>query len=301
MYEIVPDLDTNMSLELGDFKLSTTRTKPREEDNQYYLSKNRRMYVCSSKGSERTKSLGFFLSKIPFLNYKEKNYMFQKMDNINNIQLTKKNNVISAPYVILINLSANGFKFTESFLEIYFPEIYKENSKKFKFNTQIQLIQEKLGYEHSSYYNIEFEHYYTTVCLILQSKRNMEKEDPELFDIREMSPILKSLSEITYKLYVLYIKSKFVQWSVSASAVVTQLVNTVLITVYNLITKFITENKTFKCKLAHNNELPIDMLVSYYEEFSEIITNLMKLNRYRVNKHIQETLLSFCTIFGEVE
>lgn len=187
MYQLVPDLDTNMNIELGDFRLSTTRSKPRE-DVKYYISKNKRLYVCRTKGDERVRSLGFFLPKLNFLNYKERNYMFQKMDNINNVQLTKKNNVISAPYVILINLSAKGFKFTESFLELYFPEIYRENSKKFKFNTQIQLIQEKLGYEHSSYHTIEFENYYTTVCLILQSKKNMEKDDPSLFDIREMSP-----------------------------------------------------------------------------------------------------------------
>ncbi|UWX11413.1 CRPV-304 [Crowpox virus] len=299
MYKLIPDLDTSMNLELGDFKLSTTKIKPRE-DTQYYVSKNKRMYLCKTKGDERIKSLGFFLHKLEFLNYKETNYMMQKMENINNIQLTKKNNVISAPYVILINLSSKGFRFTETLLEFYFPEVFKENSKKFKFNTQIQLIQEKLGYEQSSYDSIEFENYYSTICLILKSKKNMEKDDPEMFDVRDMSPILKSLSEITYKLYVMYIRSNFVQWSISSSAVVTQLVNTVLTTIFNLLTKYITENKRFTCKLAHNNELPIDMLVCYYNELSEIISNLMKLNRYKINRHVQENLLSFCIIFGEV-
>ncbi|ALA62501.1 intermediate transcription factor VITF-3 [Turkeypox virus] len=294
MYQVIPDLDTNMNLELGDFKLSSTKVKPREDIQ--YISNNKRLYVSRTKNDERILSLGFFLPRLTFLNYKERNYMFKKLDNINEVQLTKKNNVISAPYIILINLSANGFKFTESLLEYYFPEVYKENSKKFKFNTQIQLIQEKLGYEHSSYHTIEFEDYYATICLILQSKENMVKDDPELFDIRKMSPILKALSEITYKLYVLYIKSNFVQWSISPAAVVTQLVNTVLITIFNLLTKLITENKKFDCVLAHNDKIPIDLMIDYYDEFSEIISNLTTLDKYKINKHVQESLLSFCSI-----
>ncbi|ATI21044.1 VITF-3 34kda subunit [Western grey kangaroopox virus] len=298
MYKLVPDLDTDVLLEVGDFRISDTRTEPREKN--HYVSKNKRLFVNRTRNDERKLSLGFFLPRLTFLNYREINYMFKCMDAIKDVQLTKKNNVIVAPYLVLITLAARGFKFTETLLELYFPELFKENSKKFRFVTQIQIMQEKLGYAPSNYYTYEFEDYYSTICMILQSHGATDGRS-ELFDIRPLSDISKSLAEITYRLYLMHIGSTSVQWSISACASISQLVNTVLLTVYMLLTKSITEDKVLTCELAHATPFPLDLLKRYYSPLSDLVDKLTKLSSCRTNRNDQQTLLRFCRVIREVD
>lgn len=153
MFQRVPDLEVDAVLELGDFCIQDTRGAPRE--SAHYVARHRRLFVNRSKDDERKLALGFFLPRLPFLTGREIHHLFQCVDTVKHVHITKKNNVIVAPYVILITMAARGYRLTETLLEMFFPELHKESSKKFRFATQIQIIQEKLGYAPGGYYVYE--------------------------------------------------------------------------------------------------------------------------------------------------
>lgn len=293
MFKLVPDLDVDAELEVGDFSVRSTKVAPREAVN--YVSRNRRLFVSCSKNDERKLAMGFFLPRLFFLNYKEINHMFRCVDTVRDVVITKKNNVIVAPYVILITLSARGYRLTETLLELFLPELYIESSKKFRFASQMQIIQEKLGYAPSDYYVYEFECYYSTVCLILMSYRD-ERSSADMFDSRPLSPITKSLTEITYRLYLLHIRSESVQWSISARALISQTVNTVLVTVYMLLTRAIAERATLTCALARDHPLPLAQLVQYHDALARLVEDMQRMKSFCTNKHGQRVLLGLCQL-----
>uniref|UniRef100_A0AAU7E2I6 Intermediate transcription factor 3 small subunit n=1 Tax=Rousettus bat poxvirus TaxID=3141933 RepID=A0AAU7E2I6_9POXV len=293
MFKLVPDLDVDAALELGDFSVRDTKVAPREAVN--YVSRNRRLFVSRSRDDERKLAMGFFLPRLSFLNYKEINYMFRCVDTVRDVVITKKNNVIVAPYVALITLAARGYKLTETLLELFLPELYMESSKKFRFSTQIQIIQEKLGYASSDYYVYEFEQYYSTVCLILMSYRD-DRSTAEMFDTRPLSPIAKSLSEVTYRMYVLHLRSASVQWSISARTLISQTVNTVLLTIYMLLTRAIAERATLTCALARENPLPLAQLVAYHDALARLVENMQRMKSFCTSKHDQRVLLGLCQL-----
>ncbi|QGN68106.1 viral intermediate transcription factor 32 kDa small subunit [Equine molluscum contagiosum-like virus] len=293
MFKRVPDLDVDAVLELGDFRIERTRGAPRETAS--YVSRHKRLFVNRTKDDERKLALGFFLPRMPFLNYKEINHLFQCVDTVKHVAITKKNNVIVAPYVILITLSARGYRLTETLLEMFFPELHRERSKKFRFATQIQIIQEKLGYAPSSYYVYEFECYYATFGLILQSYHG-DRSGADMFDTRAMSGIVKSFAEITYRLYFLHLRSPRVQWSISACALINQIVNTVLLTLYMLLTRSVAERKALSCALSRDTRFPFEQLARYHGAYARLVADMQQMPSCRANRHDQQVLLRFCRV-----
>ncbi|AYO87571.1 TPA_asm: MC111R [Molluscum contagiosum virus] len=295
MFQRVPDLEVDAVLELGDFCIQDTRGAPRE--SAHYVARHRRLFVNRSKDDERKLALGFFLPRLPFLTGREIHHLFQCVDTVKHVHITKKNNVIVAPYVILITMAARGYRLTETLLEMFFPELHKESSKKFRFATQIQIIQEKLGYAPGGYYVYEFECYYATVGLLLQSYHG-ERDPGELFDARRVSSLVKALAEITYRLYCIHLRSQSVQWSISASTLINQIVNTVLLTLQTLQARALACGEVLTCTLARDSGFPSQQLAHYADALALLVADMRRVQSCKTNRHDQQVLLSFCRVGG---
>ncbi|QHG62658.1 intermediate transcription factor VITF-3 [Cetacean poxvirus 1] len=288
MFEEVQDLNIEAIVEIADIDVDTTKIGSRETDN--YVSRCRRLYTHRTKNEERKIALGFFLSRMYFLDYKEINYLFRCMDTVKDVNITKKNNIIVAPYIILLNMASKGYKMTETMIELFFPEIYNEHSKKFRFRSQIRIIQEKLGYSISEYHVYEFELYYSTIALTM---RNECSELYGIFDIRKECVLVSSLSEITYKIYLLNLKSNIIQWSISTGSIVNYFINIVLITIYELITKSINDNTILCCTLLTESELPNEMLRKRIEPLTRLISKIKSAKSYNVNIKNREHITKY--------
>lgn len=295
MFQRVPDLEVDAVLELGDFCIQDTRGAARE--SAHYVARHRRLFVNRSKDDERKLALGFFLPRLPFLTGREIHHLFQCVDTVKHVHITKKNNVIVAPYVILITMAARGYRLTETLLEMFFPELHKESSKKFRFATQIQIIQEKLGYAPGGYYVYEFECYYATVGLLLQSYHG-EREPGELFDARRVSSLVKALAEITYRLYCIHLRSQSVQWSISSSTLINQIVNTVLLTLQALQARALACGEVLTCTLARDSGFPSQQLAHYADALALLVADMRRVQSCKTNRHDQQVLLSFCRVGG---
>nr|WGO62725.1 VITF-3 32 kDa small subunit [Wadden Sea poxvirus] len=287
MFEQVPDLNLEASVEIGDINVDKTKAGARE--STLYISKSKRLFTHKTKDEERKLALGFFLPRLYFLDHKEINYLFRCVDEIKSVHITKKNNIIVAPYIILLTMSSKGYKFTETMIELFFPELYNEHSKKFKFNSQICIIQEKLGYKVENYHVYDFEPYYSTIAL---SIRNNSSE--YIFNTRQESSVISSLSEITYRLYLMHLKSDTVQWSTSTGTIINQMVNTVLITIYEILERSIKENIIIRCSLSNETELPISLLIERKELLEKIINGLRSTRSFKVNRKDKDILLKHC-------
>ncbi|AAL69835.1 SPV096 putative intermediate transcription factor VITF-3 [Swinepox virus] len=291
MFDPVPDLNLEAHIELGDVNIDITKSRVGESNS--YISKSRRLFVHKTKDEERKLALRFFLPRIYFLSYKEVNYLFRCIDTIKDVHITKKNNIIVAPYMILLTLSSKGYKFTESMIELFFPELYNENSKKFKFVSQICIIQEKLGYPVSHYHCYDFESYYSSLALSLRS----DTSDVDIFDSRKESEFITSLSEITYRFYTILLKSNSIQWSSSTGSVVNQMINTVLSTIHDIIISSDNTIKGIDCKLATETKLPLTLLIDRITLFDRIITEIKSTNSFKISKRDKQTFLKYITIY----
>ncbi|APG58318.1 intermediate transcription factor 3 small subunit [BeAn 58058 virus] len=284
MFDPVPDLNIEANIELGD--VSVDLTKSRVGETASYYSKNRRLIVHKTKDDERKLALRLFLPRMYILTYKEVNYLFRCIDSIKDVSITKKNNVIVAPYMIILTMASKGYKLTDSILELFFPEIYNENSKKFKFSSQVCIIKEKLGYSGTQYHTYDFELYYSTIALAIRNNDN--DTESNIFDTRNESEFIISFSEITYRFYIMLLKYNLIQWSSSTGTIINQMVNTVLVTIYNLLEKDDITN--INCKLAVENTIPIDLIKDRYDKFKKLIIDIQSTNSFKISKPISEIL-----------
>ncbi len=289
MFEEVPDLNLEASLELGEINVEATKAGVRE--NTAFVSYNRRLYTHHTKDEERKLALGFFLPRLYFLDHRETNYLFRCVDAVKHVSITKKNNIIVAPYLVLLTMSSKGYKLTESMIELFFPELYNEHSKKFKFNSQVKIIQEKLGYPPGNYHVYDFEMYYSMVALSIR-----KDESSEIFDTRKESIIVSSLSEITYRLYLMHLKSDAVQWSISTGSIINQMVNTVLTTIHELLERTISEKLTLTCKLAKETELPVSLLSERMIRLTKLVTDLKRMNSFKISRRDKDNLIKYCEL-----
>ncbi|AEN03699.1 32kDa small subunit of transcription factor VITF-3 [Yokapox virus] len=285
MFEQVPDLNLEADVELGEMNVHSTKPMIQEYG---FISRNRRLFSHRSKDDERKLALRFFLQRLYFLDNSEINYLFRCVDAVKNVTITKKNNIIVAPYIALLTISSKGYKLTESMIEAFFPELYSENSKKFKFNSQICIIQEKLGYQQGSYHIYDFEPYYSTVAL---SIRNHVSSG--IFNTRQESVFISSLSEITYRFYLICLKDDLVKWSASTGTIINQMINTVLLTIYELLEKYIEYNIPLNCKLAVESELPMTLLLDRKDLFTKFINELKKTSSFKISKRDKDTLSKY--------
>ncbi|AWU47142.1 VITF-3 [Sea otter poxvirus] len=285
MFESVPDYQLEATVELGDINVETTKSRTRESTG--YISRGRRLFPQKTKNEERMLSLGFFLQRLSFLGHQEVMYLFKCVDSIQNVSITKKNNIIISPYIIVITMAAKGYKFTESVLELLLPELYNERSKRFKFTQQIRSVQEKLGYTQNDYYTYTFEDYYSMIVLMIR-----ERSDG-IFDIRNESVIVASLAEETYRFYFIQLKSNSVQWSISTGSLINQLVNTVLYVTLYMLERSLVEDSELICKLTIETPLPYKMLIQHIKQFSKLINEMKRLSSFNINKKDTETLSSF--------
>ncbi|AAL40577.1 Intermediate transcription factor VITF-3 (1) [Monkeypox virus] len=288
MFEPVPDLNLEASVELGEVNID--QTTPMIKENSGFISRSRRLFAHRSKDDERKLALRFFLQRLYFLDHREIHYLFRCVDAVKDVTITKKNNIIVAPYIALLTIASKGCKLTETMIEAFFPELYNEHSKKFKFNSQVSIIQEKLGYQSGNYHVYDFEPYYSTVALAIR-----DEHSSGIFNIRQESYLVSSLSEITYRFYLINLKSDLVQWSASTGAVINQMVNTVLITVYDKLQLAIENDSQFTCSLAVESELPIKLLKDRNELFTKFINELKKTSSFKISKRDKDTLLKHFT------
>ncbi|ANS71186.1 small subunit viral intermediate transcription factor [Pteropox virus] len=285
MFKEVPAYQLEADVKIGDINVNVTKSRARE--NSSYVSKTRRLFPQRSKNDEHKLSLGFFLQRLSFLGYKETAYLFRCVDAVKNVSITKKNNVIIAPYIALITMASKGYKLTETMLQLYFPELYSERSKRFKFSTQIMYIQDKLGYPQSEYFVYSFEEYFSTVALIIRD------ETDTVFDSRKESSLISSLSEITYRFYLKQLKEDAIQWSVSTGTLITQMINTVLIATYEMLKQAIELNASISCKLAKETPVPFNLLIENKNKFINFINDIKKLESFKVNKKEKDFLMTF--------
>ncbi|ADT91127.1 viral intermediate transcription factor VITF-3 [Cotia virus SPAn232] len=285
MFDPVPDLNIEANIELGDVSVDLTKTRVGETAS--YYSKNRRLIVHKTKDDERKLALRLFLPRMYILSYKEVNYLFRCIDSIKDVAITKKNNVIVAPYIIILTMASKGYKLTDSILELFFPEIYNENSKKFKFSSQVCIIKEKLGYSGSQYHTYDFELYYSTIALAIRNNINDDSES-NIFDTRIESEFIRSFSEITYRFYILLLKSNLIQWSSSTGTIINQMVNIVLDTIYNILEKDDITN--INCKLAIDTTIPFDLIKDRYDKFKKLMNDIQSTNSFKISKSFSEIL-----------
>ncbi|AQT35947.1 m97R [Myxoma virus] len=283
MFDPVPDLNLEADIEIGDVNVEVTKSRVGESTS--YVSKSKRLFVHKTKDEERKLALRFFLPRLYFLSYKEVNYLFRCLDAVKDVCITKKNNVIVAPYMILLIMSSKGYKLTESMIEMFFPELYNENSKKFRFTSQVCIIQEKLGYTVHNYHVYEFEYYYSTVALALRDK------EVDVFNTRQESEFVSSFSEITYRFYLILLKSNLVQWSASTGSIINQIVNTVLFTVYEILQKNV---RRFRCTLANETTVPLQLLLDRMQYFKKIILGLESTNSFKISKKDKSMFIKYC-------
>ncbi|AST09520.1 VITF-3 34kda subunit [NY_014 poxvirus] len=288
MFEPVPDLNLEADVELGEVNVELTKPMIQEYG---YVSRNRRLFTHRSKDDERKLALRFFLQRLYFLDHSEINYLFRCLDAVKNVSITKKNNIIVAPYIALLTIASRGYKLTETMIEAFFPELHSEHSKKFKFNSQISIIQEKLGYQQGNYHTYDFEPYYSTVALSIR-----DEVSSGIFNTRQESALVSSLSEITYKFYLIHLKSDLVQWSASTGTVINQMINTVLITIHELLEQYIENKIKFKCTLAIESELPIKLLIDRKDLFTKFINELKKTTSLRISKRDKDALMKYFII-----
>ncbi|ABI99263.1 intermediate transcription factor VITF-3 [Deerpox virus W-848-83] len=292
MFDPVPDLNLEANIEIGDVNVENTKSNIGESPS--YISRSKRLYIHKTKDEERRLSLRFFLPRIYFLSYKEVNYLFRCIDAIKDVCITKKNNVIVAPYMILLIMSSKGYKLTESMIELFFPELYNENSKKFKFSSQVCIIQEKLGYPVEHYHKYDFEVYYSTIALSIRKVDETDESESEIFNTRQESEFVSSLSEITYRFYIILLMNNMVQWSSSTASIINQMVNTVLITVYELIKKCNDEPTTsIHCKLSNESNIPVILLLNRINLLEKFIVGLQSTKSFKISKRDKELLLNY--------
>ncbi|ABQ43574.1 intermediate transcription factor VITF-3 [Tanapox virus] len=286
MFDPVPDLNLEATVEIGDVAID--KIKARAGESSSFVSKNKRLFIHKTKNEERKLSLRFFISRVYFLSYKEVNYLFRCLDTISDVSITKKNNVIVAPYMVLLTLSSKGYKFTDSMIELFFPELYNEHSKKFRFNSQICIIQEKLGYSTCCYHSYDFELYYSTIALAIRN--NLDKD---IFNTREESEFVSSLSEITYRFYLINLKFNYIQWSSSTGSVINQMVNVVLLAIFDFLEKCTKENKFFTCTLAIETKVPVSLLIDRISLIKKIILDLKCTNSFKVSKRDKREIYKY--------
>ncbi|CCD83279.1 intermediate transcription factor [Squirrelpox virus] len=291
VFEPVPDMQLEAALELGDVGVEDTRASARE--NPSFVLRSRRVFPHRTKDDERKLALGFFLPRLYFLSHREIRYLFSCVDAVKHVSITKKNNVIVAPYITLLAMAARGYRLTDTMLERFFPELHSEHSKKFRFEAQVRVIQEKLGYAQGNYHVYEFEHYYATVALVLRGPASVP-----IFDTRAESAVVISLSEITYRIYFMHLRSDAAQWSVSTAAIVNQMINTVLVTVYELMARAAAEGRELRCALAREHEFPFGMLLERLPALARLVEDLRRARSCRVGRRDRETLLGFCRLVG---
>ncbi|AGZ95414.1 32kDa small subunit of transcription factor [Goatpox virus] len=288
MFDPVPDLNLEANIEIGDVNIDKI-TSGEANESLSYASKSRRLFIHKTKDEERKLALRFFLPRMYFLSYKEVNYLFRCIDAVKDVTITKKNNIIVAPYMILLIMDSKGYKLSESMIEVFFPELYNENSKKFKFTSQICSIQEKLGYNVTNYHTYDFESYYSTFALTL--RKNTESDI--IFNTRNESEFISSLSEVTYRFYIILLKNNLVQWSSSTGSVVNQMINTVLITIYEILKQKERDRKKYICHLANETNFPSVFLLDRMNLFDKIISDIKSTNSFKVSKRDKSILLKY--------
>ncbi|QDJ95098.1 intermediate transcription factor VITF-3s [Hypsugopox virus] len=291
MFEPVPDLNLEADVELGEINVEKTTARVGETTN--YVSRSRRLFSHKTKDDERKLALRFFLPRLYCLKYNEVNYLFRCIDTVKDISITKKNNITSVLYIVLLTMASKGYKLTESMIEMFFPELFNEKSKKFKFISQMTSIQQKIGYENMGHYhNYVFEQYYSTVALTLRLD-----EYSEIFCTRKEYQFISSFSEITYRLYLLFLKHDIIQWSSTTGAVINQIINTVLITIYDGIEESIKNKKIFNCTLAKEHKLPIQFLIERKNLWDRFITDLKNTGSCKISKRDKELLDNYCIFY----
>ncbi len=290
MFQPVPDMAAEADIDLGDVSVDATRAGAREKT--VFFARNKRMYPHRSKDEERKLSLGFFLQRLDFLTSREVNLQFRSLDALRTENVMKKNNVLVAPYILIATLAGRGFRMTETMVELYFPELYRETSKRFRFCAQIKVIQDFLGFAHDSYHTYDFETYFAFVALVLRGADSAA----EAFDVRAESGLVRSLTEITYRLYVMQLRSDAAQWSVSTGAVVSQAVNTVLSVVGDLAARAEAERLTPVCDLARENPLSLDDLRKYGPRLRSLLTTMARARSFKTNRRDKDTLSRFCRL-----
>ncbi|ASK51305.1 Intermediate transcription factor (VITF-3s) [Eptesipox virus] len=291
MFEPVPDLNLEANVELGEINVDKTVARVGETTN--YVSKSRRLFTHKTKDDERKLALRFFLPRLYYLKYNEVNYLFRCIDTVKDVVITKKNNITSVLYVVLLTMASKGYKLSESMIEMFFPELFNEKSKKFKFVSQMMSIQQKIGYtDMGNYHNYMFEQYYATIALTLRFD-----EYSEIFCTRKECQFISSFTEITYRLYLLFLKSDIIQWSSATGAIINQLINTVLITIYDYINKSIKEKKIFDCTLAKENKLPIQFLLERKELLDRFIIDLKNTSSCKISKRDKDILDTYCIFY----
>lgn len=290
MFQPVPDMSVEADIKLGDVSVDATRAGAREKT--VFFARNKRMYPHRSKDEERKLSLGFFLQRLDFLTSKEVNMQFRSLDAVKTETVLKKNNVLVAPYILIATLAGRGFRLTETMVEIYFPELYRETSKRFRFGAQIRIIQEFMGYATDSYHTYDFETYFAFVALVIRGADT----DVEAFDVRPESGLVRSLTEITYRLYVMQLRSDAAQWSVSTGSVVSQVVNTVLTVVCELADRAEAEGAVPVCDLARENPLSVEDLRKYGARLRELLATMARARSFKINRRDRDALSRFCRL-----
>ncbi|WOC35468.1 intermediate transcription factor VITF-3 [Equine parapoxvirus] len=292
MFQPVPDLAVEADITLGEVSVDATRAGAREKT--VFFARNKRMYPHRSKDEERKLSLGFFLQRLDFLTTKEVHALFRSLDAVRTENVMKKNNVLVAPYVLIATLAGRGLRLTETAVEMYFPELYRETSKRFRFCAQIRAIQEFMGYAGDSYHTYDFETYYAFTALVLRGPAS----EAAAFDVRAESRLVRTLTEITYRLYVMQLRSDAAQWSVSTGAVVSQMVNTVLAAVSELAERAAAAGGAPVCELAVENPLCAEDVRRYGARLRALLADMARTRSFKVNRRDRDALLRFCRVAG---
>ncbi|AIZ77335.1 putative intermediate transcription factor VITF-3 [Parapoxvirus red deer/HL953] len=290
MFQPVPDMSAEADITLGDVSVDATRAGAREKT--VFFARSKRMYPHRSKDDERKLSLGFFLQRLDFLTSKEVNMQFRSLDALRTETVMKKNNVLVAPYILIATLAGRGFRMTETMVELYFPELHRETSKRFRFAAQIKVIQEFLGYPGDSYHTYDFETYFAFLALVLRGADT----EVDAFDVRAESGLVRSLTEITYRLYVLQLRADAAQWSVSTGAVVSQAVNTVLTMVCELHERAEAEHAVPVCDLARENPLSPADLARYGARMRVLLAEMAQARSFKISRRDKDALSRFCRL-----
>ncbi|ABJ09020.1 intermediate transcription factor VITF-3 [Nile crocodilepox virus] len=279
-YEAIDEFRSDSTLEIGDVELGSIN--PREAV-QTYVSYKRRIFVSKTRDEERKLSFGFFTPRFVFLNYKEINHCFQYLDSIKEVKLSKKNNVIVPVYVVFVLLDERGFKFIESLIGIYFPELIGERSKTFRFRNQIAAIRARLGLPPAEYCTYEFERYYAALCLVLQ--RYADLRPVAVFSVEALRHVADFFALVTYRVFLLQIKAGAAVLSVSVGAVVNKLVGSVLYAVFEMLRYCRERGCELECELGGESAPAAlsDLRGRLFPAYERLVGELRAHRRVRAN------------------
>ncbi|AKR04230.1 VITF-3 subunit protein [Salmon gill poxvirus] len=84
-----------------------------------------RYYVVISKSEERSQSLGFFNHRKRFVSLDEEFKLITLLYKLQNVNIIKKNNIISSIYLVLLYLLSHNIVLADNILLLYFIEICK--------------------------------------------------------------------------------------------------------------------------------------------------------------------------------